>query len=365
MRGEGTQQGNLFSYLSPEQRVPNNHPLRPIRAMVNEILGEMHSEFSALYSHTGRPSIPPEHLLRAMLLQILYTIRSERQLMEQIDFNILYRWFVGLGLDDPIWDPTVFCKNRDRLLDGEVARAFLDRVIRIARERKLMSREHFTVDGTLIEAWASHKSFKPKDRPKDDPPSTNAGNPDADFRGEKRTNDTHESTTDSDARLYRKGRNVGAQLCYMGHVLMENRNGLVVTATVTTANGLAERATAASMLGEVAGEHRITCGADKNYDTEGFVAECRNMKVTPHVAQNIGRRSSRIDGRTTGHEGYSISQRVRKRVEEIFGWIKTVGGMRKTKFRGQPLVRWFFEMTVAMYNLVRIRNLCDAARGTA
>lgn len=357
MRGDESPQRGMFSYVTLEQRVPQDHPLRPIRAMVDRALAEMSPEFDRLYSSVGRPSIPPERLLRALLLQMLYTIRSERMLMEQLDYNLLFRWFVGLEMDDPVWVPTVFTKNRDRLLAGDVASSFFAKVLGQARQKHLLSSEHFTVDGTLIEAWASHKSFRPKDETK--PPAAGGGgsNPDVDFRGQKRRNDTHASRTDPDARIYRKSKNTGAILCYMGHALMENRSGLVVDAQVTHATGTAEREAALCMATQIPGGSPITVGADKGYDTKEFVAGLRAIGATPHVAQNTSGRSSAIDARTTAHAGYQVSQRKRKLVEQIFGWMKTAGGMRKTRHRGLARVDWMFTLAAAAYNLVRMRTL--------
>jgi transposase len=356
MRGDEKTQGGMWSYVPLEQRIPEDHPLRPIRQMVDRVLREMSPEFDGLYSKVGRPSIAPEKLLRALLLQVLYTIRSERMLMEQLDYNLLFRWFVGLEADDPIWVPTVFSKNRDRLLGGEVAQSFFTKVLAQAGERHLLSNEHFTVDGTLIEAWASQKSFRPKNEEGPKPPSAGS-NPAVDFRGQKRKNETHQSTTDPDARLFRKGDSVGARLCYMGHALMENRSGLVVGARVSHATGTAEREVAQELIRGVPGGSPITVGADKAYDARGFVHGLRAVGATAHVAQNTTNRSSAIDGRTTRHDGYLVSQRRRKLIEQVFGWIKTVGGMRKTRHRGVPLVQWMFVFTAAAYNLVRIRNL--------
>jgi transposase len=349
----------MFSYVSPEERVPPDHPLRAIREMTDKILKELSGEFDAMYSQLGRPSIPPEKLLRALLLQVLYTIRSERMLMEQLDYNLLFRWFVGLNMDDAVWDATVYTKNRQRLLAADVAKKFFHLVVEEARSRNLMSDEHFTVDGTLLEACASLKSFKKREEksaPADDP-----GNPTVDFHGEKRSNETHASTTDPEALLARKGKGKEAKLSYSGHVLMENRNGLVVNAEVWLATGTAERDAALAMLAERLENRRVTLGADKNYDTKDFVEELRNLIVTPHVAQNQhARRRSAIDGRTTRHPGYQISQKKRKRIEEIFGWMKTVGGMRKQRHRGLSTVDWMFTFAAAAYNLVRIRNLTTA-----
>ncbi len=309
----------------------------------------------------GRPSIPPEKLLRALLVQVFYTVRSERQLMEQLDYNLLFRWFVGLNMDEPVWDPTTFTKNRQRLLDGDIAQAFFTRVLAQARERDLLSEEHFTVDGTLMEAWAGLKSFRPKDEdPTDQPPPDDPGNPTVNFHGQRRSNATHQSTTDPEARLQRKGNGREAKLYYMGHVLMENRHGLVVRAQATAATGTAERDTAEELLEQVAGERRVTVGADKGFDTAEFVQALRDLDVTPHIAQNTSKRRSAIDLRTTRHPGYAISQRIRKRVEEIFGWLKTVGLMRKLHHRGTDRVDWMFVFACAIYNLVRIRNLQEA-----
>jgi transposase len=356
MRGIDTTQGDVFSYISAEQRVPKNHPLRPVRILVNDALSALSREFDKMYSDIGRPSIPPEKLLRALLLQIFYTIRSERMLMEQLDYNLLFRWFVGLNMDDPVWDPTVFTKNRDRMLSAEVAGLFFQAVVEQARLLGLLSDEHFSVDGTLIEAWASQKSFQQKGR-NDSGNSAGGGNCSVDFHGEQRTNDTHESKTDPDARLYRKGKGKEAKLCYAGHVLMENRNGLAVGGELTKATGTAEREAAVEMLSEVAGDKRVTVGADKAYDTHDFVEQTRTMNVTPHVTQNTNGRRSAIDGRTTRHEGYAVSLRCRARIEEIFGWLKTIGGQRKTRYRGEELVGWMFDLSLAAYNLVRMRNL--------
>src|SRR5882724_7801767 len=355
MRGTDNQQSSMFSYISAERRVPTDHPLRAIRTMAGTALSELSASFDRMYAVEGRPSIAPEKLLRALLLQVLYTIRSERQLMEQLDYNLLFRWFVGLEMDDPVWNATVFTKNRERLLGEEMARAFFDRVVAQARERGLLSDEHFTVDGTLVEEWASLKSFKRKDvppAPPDDP-----GNPTVNFHGERRRNTTHGSTTDPDARLAHKGKGQEAKLFYTGHVLMENRNGLAVGGCVIPASGHAERAAALELLGARDRAGRVTLGADKGYDTRDFVAAVRLLGVTPHVAQNTTNRASAIDGRTTRHAGYAVSQRRRKRVEEIFGWLKTVGLMRKTRHRGTRRVDWMFTLALAAYNFVRLRDL--------
>jgi transposase len=350
----------MFSYLSPEDRVPSDHPLRAVRRVTDRVLSQLSALFSRMYSQIGRPSIPPEKLLRALLLQLLYTVRSERLLMEQLNYNLLFRWFVGLNMDDAVWDVTVFTKNRDRLLEAEVARRFFDLVVSEARMLNLMSDEHFTVDGTLLEACASLKSFK-KRGTEDDTPPDDPGNPTVNFHGEKRSNQSHESTTDPDALLARKGQGKEAKLSYSGHVLMENRNGLVADVEVLQANGTAERDAALVMIEAIPGDQPVTVGADKNYDTKEFVQETRQMQATPHVAQNQNaRRRSAIDGRTTRHAGYAVSQEKRKRVEEIFGWMKVVGGMRKLRHRGLHLVGWMFTFAAAAYNLVRIRNLTTA-----
>jgi transposase len=364
MRGQDHQQSDIFSYLSPEQRVRQDHPLRAIRAMADLALWSMSSRFDAMYAKTGRPSIPPEKLLRAQLIQMLYSVRSERLLMEEIDYSVLYRWFVGMNLDEPVWDVTVFTKNRDRLLDGDVAREFLCEVVKQAQAKGLTSDEHFTVDGTLIEAWASLKSFQAKEgkkTPPDDP-----GNPTVDFHGEKRSNETHQSTTDADARLARKGNGKEAKLSYTGNLLTENRNGLIVNTEVLQANGMAERYAALWMLEQLPGANRLTVGGDKGYDTRDFVAECRHMNVTPHVAQNVKRSGgSAIDERTTRHGGYRISQQKRKRIEECFGWLKTIALMRKVRHRGLEKVGWVFTFAAAAYNLVRMKNLMTSSVGAA
>jgi len=364
MRGIDHQQADMYSYVSPEARVRADHPLRAIREMADEALKNMTERFEAMYAKTGRPSIPPEKLLRAQLVQMLYSIRSERLLMEEIDYSMLFRWFVGMNLDEPVWDATVFTKNRNRLLEGDVAREFLCEVVKQAQAKGLTSDEHFTVDGTLIEAWASLKSFQRKDgtnqRP-DDP-----GNPTVNFHGEKRSNQTHESTTDPDALLARKGSGKEAKLSYNGNLLTENLNGLIVNTEVFPANGLAERAAAMAMLEQIPGDHRVTVGADKGYDTRDFIAECRHLKVTPHIAQNTKRSGgSAIDGRTTRHSGYAVSQKKRKRIEECFGWLKTIALMRKVRHRGIEKVGWVFTFAAAAYNLVRMRNLLASPAGAA
>src|SRR3982751_4284834 len=356
MRGTDHQQADMYSYLSPEMRVRAEHPLRSIRAMADQALANMSERFDGMYARTGRPSIPPEKLLRAQLIQMLYSVRSERLLMEEIDYSMLFRWFVGMNLDEPVWDVTVFTKNRDRLLQGDVEREFLCEVVAQARKENLTSDEHFTVDGTLIEAWASLKSFQRKDE-KNTPPE-DPSNPMVDFHGEKPSNETHESTTDADARLARKGHGKEAKLSYNGNLLTENRNGLIVRTEVFQANGTAEREAALIMLEQIPNTRRVTVGADKGYDTKDFVAECRHLNVTPHVAQNSKRNGgSAIDGRTTRHGGYEISQRKRKRIEECFGWLKTIALMRKVRHRGIEKVGWIFTFAAAAYNLVRMRNL--------
>ena len=356
MRGADEQPGSMFSYVSLEDRVPVDHPLRVIRRITDRALERLSPRFDALYVKFGRPSIPPERLLRALLLQALYTIRSERQLMEQLDYNLLFRWFVGLGLDDAVWAPTTFTKNRDRLLDGAIAAAFFDAVLLHADTERLLSDEHFTVDGTLLEAWASQKSFRPRD---EEPPTGGGGNPPVDFHGQRRRNETHRSTTDPDARLYRKGDGREARLGYLGHVLMEHRSGLIVRTQVTPADGYGERDAALVMVQRLPGRQRITVAADKGYDTRDLVAGLRTMGATPHLAQHTTRRRSAIDARTTRHPGYAISQQKRKLVEQGFGWMKTIGGLRKLRHRGGPLVDWVFTFTAAAYNIVRMRRLLE------
>ena len=352
MRGDDRQQPDLFLYGTLEQRIPENHPLRPVRAMTDMALEALSGRLNKLYADKGRPSIPPEQLLRALLLQALYSVRSERMLVEQLEYNLLFRWFVGLGMNDRAWNHAVFSKNRERLLAGDVAEEFFACVVEQARTMRLLSDEHFTVDGTLIEAWASHKSFKPKDGSDDDG--------EGGFRGGKRRNDTHRSTTDPEAKLYRKSKGQEAKLSYLGHVVIDNRHGLAVDATLTAANGRAEREAALKMAARLPGEGRATLGADKGYDAREFVEDLRELDVTPHVAQNANGRRSRIDGRTTRHAGYEKSQKKRKLVEQVFGWIKTTGGLRKTRHRGREKVGWMFTFAAAAYNLVRIRNLMEA-----
>jgi transposase len=360
MRGSDEQSGTMFSYLSPEERVPQDHPLRGIRRLTDRALTRLSPRLGTLYVKFGRPSVPPEQLLRALLLQALYSIRSERQLMEQLDFNILFRWFVGLSLDAPVWSPTTFSKNRDRLLAGDVAAAFFEAVLMQADSKQLLSHEHFTVDGTLLEAWASHKSFQRKQDPPDPPDP--GPNPTIDFKGERRGNATHQSTTDPDARLYKKSAGREARLGYLGHLVMENRTGLIVDALVTPATGRGEREAALVMISRRPGDHPITVGADKAYDTRECVTELRHMRATPHVAQYpAGRcRHSAIDRRTTRHGGYTISQRKRKQVEQAFGWMKTIALLRKLRHRGGARVEWMFTFAAAAFNLVRMRPLIDA-----
>lgn len=364
MRGAESTQEQLFSLVGLEQRIPAEHPIRAFKALVEPILRELSPAFDALYADSGRPSIPPEQLLRALLLQVLYTVRSERQLMEQLDFNLLFRWFVGLQIDDPIWHPTVFTKNRDRLLDGDIAGAFMAGVLRAADSRRLLSHEHFTVDGTQLEAWASQKSFRRKDQPvrpggADDDP----GNPSIDFHHEKRSNATHASTSDPDARLTRKGKGKEAKLGYHASVAMDNRHGLVVGTVVGHADGgLTEMDQGLALMtaieAEQPGRHgRRTMGGDKGYAKGAFIDGARSLGFTPHVAQEDHDRVKVLDQRTTRHPGYTVSQRRRKRVEECFGWSKTIGGLRKLRHRGRETVDWVFTFTLAAYNLVRIRTL--------
>lgn len=349
----------MFSVIPIDSWIEEKHPLRAIAALVEPILESLSKDFDAIYSSTGRPSIPPEQLLKALLLQVLYTLRSEKQLLEHLRFNLLYRWFVGLAPDSRIWDETVFSKNRDRLLNGDIASKFFQKVLEIADAGGLVSNDHFSVDGTQIQAWASHKSFQPKDEGKKPGDGDgDSGNPSIDFHGERRTNDTHESKTDPESRLYKKSKGSEAKLSYLGHALMENRNGLIVEARVTEANGTAERDAAMGMAMNISTEHRKTIGADKAYDTNDFVGVMGALNVTPHVAQNTERRGgSAIDERTTRHAGYDVSQKKRKLIEEVFGWLKTVGPMRRPHFRGLKRMSWWFKFSVAVYNLVRIRNL--------
>jgi len=353
MRGDDLQQQAMFSYISPEARVPKDHPLRPIQIMVDNALFDLAPLFKEMYSYTGRPSIPPEQILRALLLQIFYSIRSERMLVEQLEYNLLFRWFVGLSMDDKVWDHSVFSKNRDRLIKHDVATKFFETIRRQAETAALLSNEHFTVDGTLIEAWASMKSFRPKDD--QDPPSSGGRNSEVDFKGEKRKNQTHQSTTDPEARLLKKGKGKEAKLCFMGHALMENRSGLVVDSRLTQATGTAERNAALEMIEDVPGTKQITLGADRGYDVSSFVKDLRQLRATPHVAQKT--KGTAIDKRTTRHAGYQTSLKIRKRVEEIFGWVKTTGALRKTRHRGLERVECTFTLAVTAYNLVRMRNL--------
>jgi transposase len=375
MRGDDQKQGSMFSYVGLEARVPAGHPLRVVREMVDDILGSLTFEFAGLYSHTGRPSIAPEKLLRALLLQILYSIRSERMLIEQLDYNLLFRWFVGLGIDDEVWVPTVFTKNRDRLIEGYIVEQFFSAVVELARRKKLISNDHFTVDGTILEAWAGQKSFKKKRQNDDDDAGAGGdkkkdknskgdedpGNPTVDFHKERRSNDTHRSTTDIHARLYKKSKGSEAKLCFLGHLLMENRNGLAVDACVTQATGTAEREAAKNMSKKTISSdgRRATLGGDKGYDVAAFADELRELNITPHVAQRA--KGTGIDERTTRHAGYEMSMKKRKRIEEIYGWLKTVGLIRKLKFRGLVKAGWIFIFATAAYNLVRIRNLTTEA----
>ena len=368
MRGVDQTNGSLFSYVSLEDRVPADHPLRVIRGVVNDVLSGLSGEFEKLYSRTGRPSIPPEKLLRALLLQAFYTIRSERQLMEQLDFNLLFRWFVGLAIDDEVWDASVFCKNRDRFLEAGVSAQLLSGVVRHEKVRRLLSRDHFSVDGTLIDAWASMKSFRPRAERDGDGPPGPGRNAERTFRGEKRRNATHASATDPDARLYRKGNGKESRLCYLGHALMEHRHGLVVGGCVTLATGTAERTAALAMVDRYRpGRRRITLAGDKGFDVARFVDDLRARRITPHMAvdgrvtRTGQRRRTRVDGRTTQHAGYRTSQRIRKRIEEIFGWVKVQGGQRQTRFRGRGRVEASFVLALAACNLVRLPGLLAAA----
>jgi len=376
LRGDDRRSGSLFSYVDLEQRVPSDHPLRLIRTVVDDALQELSPTFSEIYSDRGRPSIPPERLLRALLLQILHGLRSERQMMERLEFDLLFRWFVGLGIDDPVWHPTVYAKNRDRLFEGDVAERLLNAVLDHPKVEPLLSGEHFSVDGSLIDAWASMKSFQPRQNEdsdgRGDDQSTGGNdtdqsrNPSRNFRGERRSNQTHASTTDGDARLFRKGPGKEARLAYMGHVLMENRNGLVVGTRTTRAHGSAERMAALDMVADLPTRPGRTLGADKGFDTGDFVMELREMGVTPHVAQNAydtgkARRRSAIDGRTTRHSGYAVSQRVRKRIEEVFGWAKSAGGLRQARHRGLNRVGAQVTLAATAYNLVRLPKLVGGA----
>jgi transposase len=357
MRGADSKQEAMFSYVSPEERVPPKHPLRPIRAMIAEALAQMDRRFEKLYSQTGRPSIAPERLIRALLLQVLYSIRSERLLIEQLEYNLLFRWFVGLSVDEPVWDHSTFSKNRDRLLEADIARELFEAIVEQARIAGLLSDEHFSVDGTMIAAWASHKSFRPKDGSGGTGGDGGRNNA-RDFRGEQRTNDTHASTTDPEAKLYKKSAGTPSKLAYLGHAVSENRNGLIVAAQVTQASGTAERSAAIDMLGELSGPRRCTLAADKGCDTHQFVRQTRELNVTPHVAQNIERRGgSAINARTTRHAGYALSIKARKRIEESFGWAKDIGLLRRPKVRGRRKIEFATLLTFTGYNLVRMRNL--------
>jgi transposase len=344
----------MLTLITADQLVPEDHPIRQIKPIVDKALIELSPTFNRMYADTGRPSIPPEHLLKACLLIALYSVRSERQFCERLHYDLLFKWFLDLNIIDPAFDASTFSKNKERLLENEVARKFLVVVLEEAKQRKLLSEDHFTVDGTLLEAWASLKSFNPKGG--NDAHAPDEKNPSVDFHGEKRTNDTHQSTTDPKALLARKGQGKEAKLCFTGHVLMENRNGMVVDVTFTQATGTAEREAALDMLEEIHGSRRVTLGADKGYDTQDFITMCRRMNVTPHVAR---RKTSKLDGRTTRHIGYQTSQRIRKRVEEIFGWVKTVGGGRKLRYRGMERNRLWWELTAAAYNLLRMAKLAQ------
>ena len=367
MRGNDQRTGNLFAYVNIEERIRPNHPLRPVKALVDAVLGNLSQDFDRLYGTRGRPSIPPEMLLRAMVLQAVYSIRSERQLMERMEFDLLLRWFVGLGMDDPVWNHSTFSKNRDRLLDGDIAARFLSALLALPQVKRLLSNEHFSVDGTLIDAWASMKSFKPHavsdgtDTTDSDGDHSGGRNSYVDFRGKRRSNQTHASTTDPDAKLYRKGPGHAARLCYLGHGLMENRSGLIVDTRFTLVSGRAERQAAREMIASRAGRsRRVTLGADRGYDTAEFVAELRALNVVAHVAQNTRGRRSAIDERTTRHHGYRISQRIRKRIEEHFGWMKAVGPMGRAKVRGRAKMAWLFTFSAAVSNLVRLPGLSAA-----
>lgn len=350
MRGDDRQQLGMFSYVSLEQRVPKTHPLRGIRKLVDAALQQVDGLLGSMYPPTGRASVAPEKLLRALLLQVLYSVRSERQLIEQLDYNLLFRWFVGLEMDDPVWDHSTFSKNRQRLIDADAARALLLAVVEAARAQQLVSEEHFSVDGTLLQAWASQKSF----RPKDEPPGPAAG---GDFHGQRRTNETHASTTDPEARLYRKGQGQEARLAYLGHALLENRHALVVDALVNQATGTAEREAALTLLDRVPGEHWITLGADKGYDCAAFVAELDKARVHPHIAQNTTHRRSAVPTAVAATAGYVLSQAARRWVEQPFGWGKRIGPLRQVKLRGTAKVDWLFKLTMTAYNLVRLRPL--------
>ncbi len=356
MRGSRDPQLVMLTTLSPEDLIPGDHPIRRIRVVVDAVLSELDDRFDAMYAAGGRPSVPPETLLKASVLMALYSIRSERAFCERLNYDLLFKWFLDLRVDEAAFDASTFSKNRRRLLDAEAADEFFAAVVRQAKLRRYVSSEHFSVDGTLLEAWASHKSVKPKDGPPSLPPA--GRNTEVGWRGQRRSNETHASTTDPEARLYRKSANTAARLCYAGHVLMEHRNALIVDAELTPATGFAERDTAAAMLARLPGSaRRRTVAGDKGYDTAGFVAEVRGLGFTPHVAQNTTNRRSAIDGRTTRHRGHTVSQRIRKRIEESFGWIKTIGGGRKLRYIGQARNRAWFKLTAAVYNVVRITAL--------
>ena len=361
MRGKRDTQVTMLSLVTANDLVPEDHPIREIKPMVDKALAELSPTFNRMYAETGRPSIPPEHLLKACLLIALYTVRSERQFCERLQYDLLFKWFMDMNIIDPAFDASTFSKNKERLLEHEVAKEFLGMVIAEARRRKLLSEDHFTVDGTLLEAWASLKSFRPRDG-SGNLLAVREKNPEVDFHGEKRRNDTHQSTTDPEAFLAKKGKGKEAKLCFMGHILMENRNGLVVDVAMTKATGTAEREAALEMLGKIPGKRRITVGGDKNYDTKDFVKSCRSIAVTPHVAR---RETSIVDGRTTRYPGYQVSQRIRKRVEEIFGWDKTVAGARKLRYKGVERNGLWWELTAAAYNLLRMAKiaLAQAAKG--
>ncbi len=356
MRGEREKQVTMLSLVTADDLVPKDHPIRQIKPMVDKSLTELSPEFAKMYSGTGRPSIPPEHLLKACLLIALFSVRSERQFCERLRYDLLFKWFLDMNIIDPAFDASTFSKNKERLLEHDIARKFLGRVISEARNRKLLSEDHFTVDGTLLEAWASLKSFRPKDGGGSHP-AHGEKNPEIDFHGEKRRNDTHQSTTDTETMLAKKSKGKEAKLCFMGHVLMENRNGLIVDVSLTKATGTAERETALEMLRKLPGKRRKTVGGDKNYDTKEFVTECRSMTITPHVAR---RETSIVDARTTRHPGYQVSQRIRKRVEEIFGWEKTVAGGRKLRYKGVKRNGLWWELTAAAYNLLRMVKIAPA-----
>lgn len=356
MRGRTERQAEMLLAMTPESFIPEDHPIRRIRTIVEAALEQLSTTFNQLYSETGRPSIPPEHLLKASLLMALYSVRSERQFCERLRYDLLFKWFLGLNIQDEPFAPTVFSKNRERLMSGGVADRFLLAVVSEARKRHLLSEEHFSVDGTLLEAWASQKSYRPRDE--DEPPAPGGKNPEVGFRGERRLRETHVSRTDPEALLVRKGKGQEARLCFMGHALMENRSGLVLDLLLTEATGRAEEEAALAMLDRRSlPSQRVTLAADKGYDVGWFVEQLRAREVTPHVAQHTSNRRSAIDGRTTRHPGYALSQRVRKRIEEVFGWLKTVGGGRKLRYRGVRRNQFWGSLAAAAYNLVRMANL--------